>query len=136
MEEFEYFDPVTGEAYPDGVDLDTVPSWAQRARTYRDIDYTVTALVAVPSAISYRYYGSDEFVLNDQTFIQDTGTESVMLYAFNTTEESSPSMESLLADYTENVNPELDYESKATYAGSSRVSALGSCCLAGYSALS
>lgn len=26
-------------------------------------------------------------------------------------------MESFLADYTENVNPELDYESKATYAG-------------------
>ncbi len=117
VEEFEYFDPVTGETYPDGVDLDTVLSWAQRARTYRDIDYTVTALVAVPSAISYRYYGSDEFVLNDQTFIQDTGTKSVMLYAFNTTEESSPSMESLLADYTENVNPEFDYESKATYAG-------------------
>ena len=55
--------------------------------------------------------------MNDQTFIQDTGTDSVMYYAFDTTAESNAAMEAFLADYTENVNPELDYESKVTYAG-------------------
>ena len=84
---------------------------------YRDVDYTVAALVTVPSALSYRYYGSDEFILNDQTFVQDTGTDSIMYYAFDTTDESNADMETFLSDYTENVNPELDYESKATYAG-------------------
>ena len=83
---------------------------------YRDVDYTVAALVTVPSALSYRYYGADEFILNDQTFIQDTGTDSVMYYAFDTTDEANAAMESFLTDYTGNVNPELDYESKATYA--------------------
>lgn len=116
VEESEYYNPATGEVYPDGIDLDTVPSWAERAKTYRDIDYTVAALVSVPHAISYRYYGSDEFVLNDQTFIQDTGTDVIMLYAFNTTDEANPAMEAFLADYTENKNPQFDYESKATYA--------------------
>ena len=71
----------------------------------------------MPSAFSYRYYGADEFILNDQTFIQDSGTSDVMYYAFDTTDETNAAMESFLADYTENVNPELDYESKATYAG-------------------
>jgi putative ABC transport system permease protein len=72
VDEFEYYDPSTGEIYPDGVDLNAVPSWASRAKTYRDIDYTVAALVTVPSALSYRYYGSDEFVLNSQTFMRIT----------------------------------------------------------------
>ena len=89
----------------------------ERPIQYRDVDYTVAALVTVPSALSYRYYGSDEFILNDQTFVQDSGTGSIMYYAFDTTDEANAAMESFLADYTENVNPELDYESKATYAG-------------------
>ena len=39
-----------------------------------------------------------------------------MYYAFDTTEEANASMEAFLQDYTENVNPDLDYESKAVYA--------------------
>ena len=38
---------------------------------------------------SYRYYGSDEFILNDETFVQDTGTSDVMYYAFDTTDAVS-----------------------------------------------
>lgn len=64
-----------------------------RAKIFRDVDYTVAALVSVPTALSYRYYGDDEFVLNDQTFIQDTGTNAVMLYAFNTETDQNASME-------------------------------------------
>ena len=66
--------------------------------------------------LSYRYYGADEFILNDQTFMQDSGTDSVMYYAFDTTDEANGAMEKFLADYTENVNPQFDYESKALYA--------------------
>ena len=76
----------------------------------------VAALVAVPISLSYRYYGADEFILNDQTFMQDSGTDSVMYYAFDTTDEANGAMEKFLADYTENVNPQFDYESKALYA--------------------
>lgn len=116
VEEFEYYDPVTGEIYPEDVDLETVSAWGARAKTFRDVDYTVAALVSVPTALSYRYYGDDEFVLNDQTFIQDTGTNAVMLYAFNTETDQNASMETFLSDYTNEVNQQLDYESKATYA--------------------
>ena len=84
---------------------------------YRDAAYQVAALVTVPSALSYRYYGSDEFILNAQTFVEDTGTSAVMYYAFDTSDQANASMEDFLQEYTENVNPELDYESKTTYAG-------------------
>ena len=117
VEEFEYYNPNTGEVYGP---LENVPegaAYAERAAKYRDVDYTVAALVTVPSALSYRYYGADEFVLGAEAFLRDTGTDSVMYYAFDTTEQANASMESFLADYTENVNPQFDYESKATYAG-------------------
>lgn len=117
VEENEYYDPDTGEVWASLEDVPNGANWVERPVQYRDVDYTVAALVAVPSALSYRYYGSDEFILNDQTFVQDSGTDSVMYYAFDTTDEANAAMESFLADYTENVNPELDYESKATYAG-------------------
>ena len=77
----------------------------------------MAALVSVPSALSYRCYGADEFVLGAETFLRDTGTDCVMYYAFDTTEEANAAMESFLQDYTENVNPQFDHESKATYAG-------------------
>ena len=117
VEESEYYDPDTGEVWASLEDVPDGANWVERPVQYRDVDYTVTALVAVPSALSYRYYGSDEFILNDQTFVQDTGTDSIMYYAFDTADEANAAMESFLADYTENVDPELDYESKATYAG-------------------
>lgn len=117
VEESEFYDPDTGEVWAAYEDIPDGANWVERPVQYRDVDYTVAALVAVPFALSYRYYGSDEFILNDQTFVQDSGTDSVMYYAFDTTDEANAAMESFLADYTENVNPELDYESKATYAG-------------------
>ena len=116
VEEFEYYNPNTGEVYGAWENVPSWANWAQRAVQYRDVKYTVAALVTVPSALSYRYYGSDEFILNDQTFLRDTGTDSIMYYAFDTTEEANASMEAFLQDYTENVNPDLDYESKAVYA--------------------
>ena len=116
VEEVEYVDPDTGTAY---ASVEDVPAWAnyvERPVKYRDVEYEVAALVTVPSAFSYRYYGADEFVLNDQTFIQDSGTSDVMYYAFDTTDEANSAMEEFLRDYTENVNPQFDYESKALYA--------------------
>ena len=123
VEEYEYYYTDTGEIIPvlnEQVTSGNRP-WNSRAKVYRDVDYTVAALVTVPSALSYRYYGADEFVMNDETFIRDSGTSDVMYYAFDTADEANAAMEAFLADYTENVNPELDYESKATYAAESCV---------------
>ena len=117
VEEFEYYDPATGEVYGAWDNVPEGAAFAERAVEYRDVDYTVAALVSVPSALSYRYYGADEFVLGAETFLRDTGTSSVMYYAFDTTREANAAMEAFLQDYTENVNSQFDYESKATYAG-------------------
>ena len=112
-EEFEYYNPDTGEIYTDGIPENE--PYNARAVRYRDVSYTVAAVVSVPYAISYQYYGDDTFVLNDQTFIRDTGTDSILLFAFNTTDEANEAMEAFLTDFTENQNPSCDYDSKAKY---------------------
>ena len=116
VEETAYVDPDTGIAYASPEDVPAGANWVAQPVKYRDVEYEVAALVTVPSAFSYRYYGADEFILNDQTFLRDSGTSDVMYYAFDTTDEANDAMEEFLRNYTENVNPQFDYESKALYA--------------------
>lgn len=114
----EFFYRDTGEITED-VDaaIESGRPWGERAVEYEDVDYTVCALVRIPNSISYRYrtISSNEFILGAERFKQDTGTDSVMTYVFNTTDEAEPEMESFLAKYTESVQPLYDYESRATY---------------------
>ena len=118
ISEMEYFYQDTGEIFTD-VDaaIESGRPWGERAKVYEDIDYTVCALVRIPNSISYRYrvVGADEFILGAERFKQDTGTDSVMTYVFNTTDEAEEGMESFLAEYTESVQPLYDSESRASY---------------------
>lgn len=114
VEEYEYYNPETGEIYAEGQLTDGEP-WRARAAKYRDVEYEVAALVTVPYSLSYRFFGSDEFILNSETFVRDTGTDAVMLYAFDTADGAAAGMEDFLAGYTQNRNPQFDYESRSTY---------------------
>ena len=91
-------------------------NWKRRAVKYRDVEYTVAALVTMPTAFSYRYYGSDEFVLGAEAFVRDSGTNCVMYYAFDTEDAGAAEMERFLEEYTQRIAPELNYESRNTYA--------------------
>lgn len=59
VEEWEYYDDETGEILAEDSEYN---GWYRHAKD-RDVEYQVVALVTVPAALSYRYYGSDEFVL-------------------------------------------------------------------------
>lgn len=114
VKEYEYYDPNTGKIF----DPDHLPDdqpYRYRAKTYQDIDYEVSALIIVPHSLSYRYIGTDEFIMNDRTFIQDSGTSSVLYYACDVNDESTADMEAFLSDLTNEQMPQFDYESKATY---------------------
>lgn len=114
VEEYEYYDPDTGKILdPDNLSEDQ--SYRYRAKTYQDIEYEVAALITVPSSLSYRYYGADEFIMNDQTFIQGSGTSNVMYYACDVSDERTVDMEVFLSDLTNEQMPQFDYESKSTY---------------------
>lgn len=114
VEEEAYYDAKTGELL-DPEYMDGSESFYKRTVKYEDVEYEIVAEVIVPQSLSYRYGGPDMFVLNAQTFIQDTGTDSVMLYAFDAADGTEDAMESFLADYTKEILPQLDYESKAIF---------------------
>lgn len=114
VEEYEYYDPNTGKILDAGNIPDDQP-YRYRAKTYQDMEYEVAALITVPYSLSYRYYGADAFVMNDQTFIQDSGTSSIMHYAWDVRDERIADVEAFLSDLTKEQMPQFDYESKSTY---------------------
>ena len=108
-----YFDADTGEAIDDP---ETYPgSYVSRAASYRDVTYTVAACVTMRNSMSYRYAGSDQFVLNAEVFKRDSGTSGILNFLFDVEDGAEDDMEAFLADYTENVDISLDYESKQSY---------------------
>lgn len=116
VDQWEYVNPDTGQIYSDIASIPDSMPYISRAISYREIDYTVAALVTVPTSLSYRYYGSDEFVMSASSFMRDSGTNDIMLYAFDTADDTTnASMETYLHNYSQTINPEVGYESKATY---------------------
>ncbi len=108
---------ITGEEIDDRLSRDEGGTWFKRPKVYEEKEYTVCALVTIPSAISFRYglKGADDYILGAEQFRKDTGTDLIMIYPFNTTEDANAAMEDFLADYTGTVQPLYDYESRQTY---------------------
>ena len=121
-DELEYYDPDTGEVYPNYESIRDDQLYSTRPLGGQLVEYEVAAIVEWSPKLSYRYAVGGEYILNAETFKEHSGTDSVMYYAFDMVEETEEGegytdrMESFLADYTENVDPRFDYESKATYA--------------------
>lgn len=113
VEEFVYYDTRTGEPATGAAGEDDFLQ--MQVTKYRDVEYTVVAEVTLLHSMSYRYYGFDEFILGSEVFKRDSQTNSVMTYLFDTQETAVGDMEAFLKDYTENVDPLLDYESKQSY---------------------
>ena len=82
---------------------------------YTEKEYTVAACVTVPSNEGYRFYGADQYVLNSETFQQDSGTASIMTYLFDVQEGTLDETNAFLSEYTETVQPLYDFESKQIY---------------------
>lgn len=111
IEEYEYYNPETGEVYGEDEDLSD-KLWRQRATVYEDKVYEVAALVDVPSQISYRYYGADEFVMGADTFIRDSGTSDILYYAFDCADDQVEAVEQWMHDFAGGDDSQYDYESR------------------------
>ncbi|MGN0587815.1 MAG: FtsX-like permease family protein, partial [Oscillospiraceae bacterium] len=115
VDETEYYDVETGEIYPSADAIPETALWSSRTKSYRDVEYEVAALVNIPNTLSYRYYGTDQFVLGADNFKNNTRTEDILYYAFDVTDGSEEQTDRFMSQLTQNIMPTLDYESKATY---------------------
>jgi len=118
-DEIEYYNTETGEIY-DSLDFNSLTETspvAARSKTFRDVEYEVAAVVSIPNGMDYRIYGNEQFVLSSDQFIKDTGTSVPMYYAFDMSDDETAkeNMENFIADYTKNVDPSLEYESRYTF---------------------
>lgn len=109
VEQWQYYDWFSGQPI---ASTDSSAGY-KKATVYRDVEYEVAALVIVPHALGYRYYGPDPWVLSSEVFIADTKVNSVMLYAFDTTDEANDSIGAFLEN-----QKEYGYESKQDLAES------------------
>ncbi len=62
VSEWELYDLETGETYQSAEEAGQRP-YNTRPLVYRDETFTVAAVVTVPNTLSYRFYGSDQFVM-------------------------------------------------------------------------
>lgn len=114
IREEEYYNPETGEIYEDLTEIRDQP-YRERVIAYEDITYEVAARVEVPGTLSYRYYGTDEFVLGADTFIRDSGTSDLLYYAFDCEDDRIDTVEQWMQDFAGGDDSEYDYESRKTY---------------------
>ena len=117
IDRFEAVDPETMLPYenPEAAISSGLP-YLDRSAEYTDVDYKVCALVEIPTNISLRRAGTDQYVLGAQNFLRDGKCDTVMLCIADAEDAAKPALDAWLEDYTVNIDSSLDYESAATYA--------------------
>lgn len=87
-----------------------------------DIEYKVVATAVIPNNISMRRYGSLNFAITPDTMREDMkiinnnkDAFSTMNYMINVEPEQESNLESFIKDYTNNVETDMNYESRSTY---------------------
>ena len=117
IDRFEVVEPETMLPYenPEAAISSGLP-YLDRSAEYTDMEYKVCALVEIPTNISMRRAGTDQYLLGAQNFLRDTGCDSIMLCIADAEDGAEAALDAWLEDYTTNIDPSLDYESAATYA--------------------
>ena len=115
-DKYTFYDTRTGEEREDSDESIPKEYIGVKDAERKSVSYTVCAKVLVPNAISYRAYGGKQYILGAESFLRDTGKDTVMIYAMDVEDDKEAEMEEYINDYTTNVNPLYDYESKETYA--------------------
>lgn len=87
-----------------------------------DIEYKVVATAVIPNNISMRRYGNLNFAITPDTMREDMkiinynkDAFSTMNYMINVEPEQESNLESFIKDYTNNVETDMNYESRSTY---------------------
>ena len=80
-------------------------------------EYEVMATVDIPNSIRIHSYTDMDagYVLPSEEFLDFFGERTPMRTLIDTTAEAEPVVEKWMADYTQNVEPELTYSSRAVY---------------------
>lgn len=89
----------------------TLKNWAETENN----TFTVLGHVAIKTYInSDRTYSDNTFYLPSEVYLTMVENPAVMSYAFNVADDFEESAEAFLKDYTSNIEPTMNFESKKT----------------------
>ena len=112
-DEMVFYGMESGEIYEKEEDVLSGEAYYYGAAKWHDVEYEVAALVTVPYNLGLEYYGLNErFLLDAKSFIAETGVDDPIRYLCNMEEGSVDKMEAFLADYTENGEKDIEYDSR------------------------
>lgn len=118
VDKWKYFYNDTNEEIP-ADELDKAFEGSRPFRTepevYTDKEYTVCAAVTMRHSMSFRYYGATQFVINAESMKTDMQCSDILHLLIDVEDGMTQSMETYLKDYTEKIDPLMDYESKQGY---------------------
>ena len=77
-----------------------------------DVDYTIVATMMMPNTMSLRRYGSPQFALPSNIYLKDSGDSTTMIYMLDVDDTKVNEMEEFISSYTNNVEKDMDFESK------------------------
>lgn len=86
--------------------------------TKQEEKYTVIATAAIPGIMTSRAFGLSKFAIAEKNVPESMrGYLTNMIYMADFTEEGAKKAEKFMESYTEQIEPEMSYESKGKYAG-------------------
>ena len=77
-----------------------------------DVEYTIVATMMMPNTMSLRRYGSPQFALPSNLYLKDSGDSTTMIYMLDIDDSKVNEMEEFISSYTNNVEKDMDFESK------------------------
>ena len=113
VDELELYDTRTGKTVADDAPTDEYTD--SHAVKWHDVQYTVAAIVTMRMAMSTRFFGSNQYVMGTDTLKRDSPDPVLLMYLFNTNDGARPAMNQFLENYTTNLSPMLDYQTKDDY---------------------
>lgn len=81
-------------------------------------EYTIIATAVIPGVMTDRGYGYGKLAMSEEALPENMRAYLTdMIYMADFDEEGTAEAEKFMADYTENTEPEMSYESKGKFAG-------------------
>lgn len=81
----------------------------------KEKEYQVVANAVMPTNMSYRYFGSMQYAMPAQVFLEDVKKAETMNYLVEVEEEYRIQVEHFIKEFTDRIETSMDYESKALF---------------------
>lgn len=100
--------------YVDDFDIEEDGTFIEKKS--RDIEYEVIATAVMPGNMGIRHYGTPQFAMPSDEYIEETNDTSTLNYLIDADDSKKTDLDEFVQSYTTNVEKDMDYESAQSMA--------------------